>query len=173
MALLEIKRYPDKILKVKTADITDIDTGIRQLIDDMIDTMHVARGIGLAANQVGVSKRLCVIDLSLKDEKSPLIVLLNPVIAAREGMIEGEEGCLSIPGYMTTLKRAEKIFVKGINSEGKEIELEADALLARALQHEIDHLDGLLFIDRMSPIKREFFKRRYKKSVKESAENDQ
>jgi peptide deformylase len=82
-------------------------------------------------------------------------------------MIEGEEGCLSIPGYMTSLKRAEKVFVKGINREGKGIEIEADGLLARALQHEIDHLDGLLFIDRMSPIKREFFKRRYKKSLKE------
>jgi peptide deformylase len=96
-------------------------------------------------------------------------VLVNPVIIEKEGMIDAEEGCLSIPGYLASIKRAEKIFVKSFNREGKEMEIEAEGLLARALQHEIDHLEGLLLIDRMSPIRREFFKRKYKKSLKESA----
>lgn len=168
MALLEIKKYPEKILKEKTAEITNIDAVTQHLIDDMIETMYFARGVGLAANQVGVSKRLCVLDLSLKEYNDiPLIVLVNPVIAGKEGLIEGEEGCLSIPGYMTTIKRAEKVFVKALDREGKDFEIEAEGILARVLQHEIDHLEGFLFIDRMSPIRREFFKRRYKKSLQE------
>ncbi len=167
MALLEIKKYPDKILKQKTAHVKDLDARTQHLIDDMIETMHFARGLGLAANQVGVSKRLCVIDLSFKEDKGPLIVLVNPIIVEKEGMIDAEEGCLSIPGYLTSIKRAEKVLVKGVNREGKDIEIEGTSLLARALQHEIDHLDGLLLIDRISHIKREFFKRRYKKSLRE------
>lgn len=168
MALLEIKKYPEKILKEKTTDVEDLDAQTQHLIDDMIETMHFARGLGLAANQVGVSKRLCVIDLSLKEDKGPFIVLVNPIIVEKEGMIDAEEGCLSIPGYLTSIKRAEKVLVKGINREGKDIEIEGTGLLARVLQHEVDHLDGLLLIDRMSPIKREFFKRKHKKFLKES-----
>jgi len=172
MALYEIRKYPDKILKQKTVELSDIDTQTQNIIDNMIETMYGARGIGLAANQIGISQRLCVIDLSLRESnKIPLIVLINPVVVQKEGMIDAEEGCLSIPGYMTSIKRAEKVLVKGLNREGKPVEIEGDGLLARALQHEIDHLDGLLFIDRMSPIRREFFKRRYKKSLK-GQEND-
>ncbi len=168
MAIIEIKKYPDKILKQKTAVITDLNAETQHLIDDMIETMYSVRGLGLAANQVGVSKRLCVIDCSSKEDKGNLIILANPMIIEREGTIDSEEGCLSIPGYITTIKRSEKIFVKGLDREGKQIEVEATGLLARALQHEIDHLDGLLLIDRMSPIKREFFKRRYKKYLQET-----
>jgi peptide deformylase len=137
----------------------------------MIETMYAARGVGLAANQVGIPKRVCVIDVNLKEEKKPLIVLINPLIIEKEGLVEAEEGCLSIPGYMTTIKRAERVYVRGLNREGKTVEIEGTGLFARAIQHEIDHLDGLLIIDRMTPIKREFFKRRYKKSLKE-AKND-
>jgi peptide deformylase len=169
MAVLEIKKYPEKVLKEKAAPVENIDAVLQQLMDDMIETMHYARGIGLAANQVGVTKKLCVLDLGLKEDDVPLIVLLNPVIAEKEGSIDAEEGCLSIPGYLTSIKRAEKVLVKGVNREGKDIEIEAEGLLARALQHEIDHLEGLLFIDRMSPIRREFFKRRYKKLLKEKS----
>jgi len=169
MAVLEIKKFPEKVLKQKTHPVENIDSRIQLLIDDMVETMHSAHGIGLAANQVGISQSLCVLDLSIKDENSKLIVLINPVIVEKEGMIEGEEGCLSIPGYMTTIKRPEKVFVKGHDREGRPVEIESSGLLARALQHEIDHLEGFLFIDRMSPIRREFFKRRYKKSLKESA----
>jgi len=163
MPILEIRKYPEKILKEKAAPVESIDSHIQHLIDDMIETMHALRGLGLAANQVGITKRLSVIDTSIREEKRPIIVLINPVIIEKEGMIEAEEGCLSIPGYMTTIKRAERVYVRGLNREGKTIEIEGTGLLARALQHEIDHLDGLLFIDRMSPIKRQFFKRRYKK----------
>jgi len=168
MAVLEIRKYPEKILKQKTTPIQTIDGITQQLIDDMIETMHSARGVGLAANQVGISQKLCVLDLSLRENKAPLIVLINPFIVERDGIVEAEEGCLSIPGYLTSVKRAEKVFIKGVNREGKDIAMEAEGLLARALQHELDHLEGLLFIDRMSPIKREFFKRRYKKQLEEA-----
>ena len=168
MALLDIKKYPEKILKEKAAPVESIDSHLQHLIDDMIETMHTVRGLGLAANQVGISKRLSVIDTSIREENRSLIVLINPVIIEKEGLIEAEEGCLSIPGYMTTIKRAERVYVRGLNREGKTIEIEGTGLLARALQHEIDHLDGLLFIDRMSPIKRQFFKRRYKKLMSEA-----
>jgi len=167
MALLEIKKYPDKILKKKTSPVENIDAQTQQLIDDMIETMNYAHGVGLAANQIGISQQLCIIDISVKEEEVPLIVLINPVIVEKTGMIEAEEGCLSVPGYMTTIKRPEKVFIRGVNREGKEMEIEAGGLLARALQHEIDHLEGLLLIDRMSPIRREFFKRRYKKFLQE------
>ena len=167
MAVLEIKKYPEKVLKEKASPIKNIDASVQRFIDDMIETMHTAGGVGLAANQVGVLQRLCVIDLRTKENKIPLIVLLNPVIVEKEGMVDAEEACLSVPGYMTSLKRAEKVLVRGIDREGRQMEIEGEGLLARALQHEIDHLEGLLFIDRMSPIKREFFKRRYKKMLEE------
>jgi peptide deformylase len=169
MALLEIKKYPEKILKEKTVHLENIDAHIQRLIDDMTETMHAVRGLGLAANQVGIPKKLCIIDISLKEDNAPLIVLINPVIVEKEGAAEAEEGCLSIPGYLTSIKRAEKVFVRGIDREGRNLEIEGVGLLARALQHEIDHLEGILFIDRMSPIKREFFKRRYKKFLKDNS----
>ncbi len=165
MAVLEIKKYPEKILKEKTAPVVNINAGIQRLIDDMIETMYAAKGIGLAANQIGVSKRLCVIDIGTVDEKTPLIVLINPELVEKTGTIEEEEGCLSIPEYRTKVKRAEEVLVRGLDRKGRSIEIEGKDLLARALQHEIDHLDGLLFIDRISPIKREFFKKRYKKAI--------
>lgn len=171
MAFFEIKKYPEKVLKEKTAFIDSIDGGLQRLIDDMIETMYAVRGIGLAANQVGISKRLCVIDTSIREEERPLMVLINPVIIGSEGKEEAEEGCLSIPGYMLTIKRSAKVHVKGFNREGKLLEIEATGLLARVLQHEIDHLDGLLIIDRISPIKRQFFKKRYKESLKAATSN--
>jgi peptide deformylase len=167
MAVLEIRKYPEKILKQKTAPVLTIDGNTQMLIDDMVETMRSVCGVGLAANQVGISQKLCIIDLSLRENKAPLIVLINPVIVEREGIVEADEGCLSVPGYLTSIKRAEKVYVRGVNREGKDVGIEAEGLLARAIQHELDHLDGLLFIDRMSPIKREFFKRRYKKQMKE------
>jgi len=163
MALLEIKKYPEKILKQKTTPIENIDSDIQHLIENMLETMHAARGLGLAANQVGISKRLCVVDTSQEAEKKSVIILINPVIIEKEGLIESSEGCLSIPGCSTGIKRAERVYVTGLNRDGKPINIEGTGLLARALQHEIDHLDGLLIFDRMSPIKREYFKRRYKK----------
>ena len=152
-------------MKQKSSSVEKIDADTQNLIEDMIETMHAAKGVGLAANQVGVPKRVCVIDLGEKEDKGTLLVLINPVIVEKEGAVEEKEGCLSIPGYSTVIKRAEKVYVKGLTREGKPLDIEGSGLLARALQHEIDHLDGLLIFDRMSPLKREFFKRRYKKRL--------
>lgn len=166
MAILEIRKYPDEVLKEKSEKITNIDATLQKLIDDMIETMYKANGIGLAAPQVGISKRLIVVDTSPRDEKQSLIVLINPEILEYEGEILSEEGCLSLPGFITRLNRNEKVFVKGMDRKGRELEIEAEGLLARALQHEIDHLEGKLLIDRISPLKRELFRKKYLKSKK-------
>ncbi len=165
MAVLEIKKYPEKILKKKASDVTSFDKELQTLIDNMIETMYAAPGVGLAAPQVGVSKRLAVIDISTKDYKFPLLVIVNPVISKKEGTVEFEEGCLSIPEYTAMVKRSEKLVVSALDREGRHIEIEGEGLLSIALQHEIDHLNGILLIDRISQIKREFFKKRYKKSL--------
>ncbi len=166
MAILEIKKYPDKVLKQKSAAIENIDDKLQQLIDDMLETMYAAPGIGLAAPQVGVLKRLIVIDVSHRDEeKIPLVVLINPQIMETSGEIESEEGCLSLPGYTANVARAENIVVRGLNREGKQVKIECGGLLCRALQHEIDHLNGTLLIDRISSIRREFFKKRFQKAL--------
>lgn len=166
MAVLEIKTYPDEVLKKKAQPITELNGDLQKLIDDMIETMYNAYGVGLAAPQVGVSKRLIVVDTSPREENQSLIVLINPEIVNSEGEILSEEGCLSLPGFITRLKRKEKVIVKGLTRQGKEIQIEATGLLARALQHEIDHLDGILIIDRISPLKRELFRRKYLKTKK-------
>jgi len=146
--------------------VTSFDGELQALIDNMIETMYAAPGVGLAAPQVGVSRRLAVIDVSTKEEKAPLLVLINPVFLGREGEIEFEEGCLSLPDYTTMVKRAEKVAVRAVDREGRDTEIECGGLLAIALQHEIDHLDGILLVDRISPVKREFFRKRYQKARK-------
>jgi peptide deformylase len=161
MALIEIVKYPDKILEEKTSKVTGFDSSIQKLIDDMIETMYAAPGIGLAANQVGVNKQIAVIDVSGQEEKSELVVLINPEITHLSDELEIEEGCLSVPGYTTIVKRAKKVNVKCLDRNGEEIVIEGDDLLSRALQHEIDHLNGFLIIDRIGRIKKEFFKKRY------------
>ncbi len=166
MAILEIKKYPEKVLKQRAAAVENIDGNIQRLIDDMLETMYAAPGIGLAAPQVGVLKRLIVIDISHREEeKVPLIVLINPEIMDTSGEVDSEEGCLSLPGYVTNVMRSEKIAVRGLNRKGKQTEIECEGLLCRALQHEIDHLNGTLLIDRISSIKREFFKKRFQKAL--------
>ena len=166
MALLEIRKFPAPVLKRKAEPVSAFDEDLQKLIDDMVETMYAAPGVGLAAPQVGVSKRLAVVDISSRDEKHPLIVLINPFIVRTDGEIEFEEGCLSIPEYTAKVKRSENLIVRAHDRAGTEVEIEAGGLLAIALQHEIDHLDGLLLIDRISPIKREFFKKRFKKVQK-------
>lgn len=166
MAVLEIKKYPDKILKKKTSPVDSINDELQSLIDNMVETMYAAPGVGLAAPQVGISKRLAVLDISSKDNNFPLIVLINPEITRKQGVIEFEEGCLSLPEYTANIERAENVIVNAVDRQGKPFEIEAGGLLAIALQHEIDHLDGILLIDRISPIKREFFKKRYQKAAK-------
>jgi peptide deformylase len=164
MSALEIKKYPDKILKTKASPIIEIDSILQKLIDDMAETMYAEKGVGLAANQVGILKRLCTIDVSYVDGgKIPFIALINPEIIEKTGAEKAEEGCLSVPDYRAIVKRSEQILVRGLDRKGKSIEIEASGLLARVLQHEIDHLDGVLFVDKLSPMKRDFFKKRYKK----------
>ena len=163
MTILDICTYPEKILRERAKPITNIDEEITRLADHMAQIMYNAPGIGLAANQVGVPKRLLVADISPQISESDLIVLANPEIIAAEGELTIEEGCLSVPDYQAEVKRHEKITVRGLDIHGEEVEIEAEGLLAVVLQHEIDHLNGILFIDRISRLKRELFKRKLRK----------
>jgi peptide deformylase len=170
MALREIRTYPDPVLRNKTSRVERIDSSVDRLIKDMVETMHAAPGVGLAANQVGVPLQLAVIDLSSREEQEqrhPLLVIINPEILSREGSVLEEEGCLSVPDYSEKIKRAARVKVRAQDRAGKQFELEAEGLMAKALQHEIDHLNGVLFVDKLSPLKKGLFKRRYKKMLVE------
>ena len=167
MAILEILTYPDKFLTKPTKPVENIDEKIQNLIEGMASTMYQAPGIGLAAIQVGCDKSLLVYDVSDRDEKRSLHVLINPRIISSEGTaISEEEGCLSVPDFKADVKRAASILVEGVDREGKPLRIEAQGLLSVMLQHEIDHLNGILFIDRISSLKREIYKRRVKKNLK-------
>ncbi len=168
---MEIKVYPDGILRKKAKDVEKIDDRIIKLLDDMAQTMYKFNGIGLAAEQVGILEKLVVIDLR-PDGKNQLIELINPQIIASEGIYEEhEEGCLSVPGYYDTIKDRKKwIKVKYLDRNENEQILETEDFLSVVIQHEIDHLNGKLFIDRLSPTKREFFKKQWKKMQKEKEE---
>lgn len=164
MAVLEIKKYPEKILKAKALPVGEVDEKIHRLIEDMVETMYASSGVGLAAPQIGISKRLIVVDVSQKGEKMPVIALINPEILSSEGDAQAQEGCLSLPDFTANISRAEKIMVSGLDKKGKPVLIRGEGLLARALQHEIDHLDGVLLLDKVSGIKREFFKKKIKKA---------
>jgi peptide deformylase len=165
MALLQILEFPDPRLRNRAQPVTQVDAALRTLIDDMLETMYAAPGIGLAATQVNVTKQLIVIDVSEKRD-CPL-VFINPQIVAREGVEETEEGCLSVPGVFDKVTRAEKIRVRALGRDGKPFELEADGLLAVCIQHEIDHLDGKLFVDYLSELKRTRIRKKLEKERKE------
>jgi peptide deformylase len=167
MAILEIVKYPDKFLSQPTKPIENLDGNLQQIIDDMADTMYNAPGIGLAAIQVGLDQSIFVYDVSPRDEKRSLQVVINPKIVAREGEIVSEdEGCLSVPDFRSNVKRSAKIIVEGLDREGNPLNIDAEGLLAVVMQHEIDHLNGTLFIDRISSLKREIYKRRLKKNLR-------
>jgi peptide deformylase len=163
MAILQVCTYPEEVLRHQAEPIIRIDREIGQLAENMAETMYQAPGIGLAANQVGVAKRLIVADIAPRDTGSDLIVLVNPEIVAAEGQITMEEGCLSVPDYEAEVKRHQKVTVRAVDLRGKKVEMEAEGLLAVVLQHEIDHLNGILFIDRISRLKRNLYKRRMRK----------
>lgn len=173
MAVREIKKYPDPVLRAKTNRVEAIDGEIQRLIDDMAETMYAAPGVGLAANQVGVSLQLAVIDIGEAEEDGPkkrrLVVLINPEMVSMEGSIVSEEGCLSVPDFSDKVKRAARVKVKAQDRTGKSFEIEAEGLMAKALQHEIDHLNGIVFIDRLSPLKRNIFRRKLKRAMAETA----
>ncbi|WP_341326367.1 peptide deformylase [Methylotuvimicrobium sp. KM2] len=161
MSILTILEFPDERLRKKAAPVETVDADIGKLVDDMFETMYEARGVGLAATQVNVHKRVIVIDVS-EEKKSPLC-LINPEILAKDGIEETEEGCLSVPGFFETVKRAEHIKVRALNRDGESFEFEAEDLLAVCVQHEMDHLEGKLFVDYISPLKRQMIKKKLNK----------
>ena len=167
MEPLKILTYPDKFLSKPTKPVENINEKIQNLVKDMASIMYQAPGIGLAAIQVGVNKSLLVYDVSNRDEKRSLQVLINPRIVESEGTtISEDEGCLSVPDFRANVKRAASVLVEGFDNNEKPLRIEAEGLLAIVLQHEIDHLNGILFIDRISSLKRGMYKRRIKKNLK-------
>ena len=162
-----ILAYPDPVLKRKSAPVTVINDTIRELVRDMAETMYDAQGVGLAAPQIGISQRVIVIDVSQKDERPELLACINPVIIHCEGESFEEEGCLSVPKYAANVHRHARVVARALNLDGEEVTFNADGLLAIAFQHEIDHLDGILFVDHLSPLKKEMFRKRYRRMVEE------
>ncbi len=172
MAIREIKKYPDPVLRTRTRRVEAIDEQVLRLIEDMAETMYAAPGVGLAANQVGVPLQIAVIDVSVGEEepkKRRLVVLINPEMVSMEGAVVAEEGCLSVPEFSEKVKRAARVRVRAQDREGRSFELEAEGLMAKALQHEIDHLHGVVFIDRLSALKRNIFRRKLRKVLAETA----
>jgi peptide deformylase len=169
MAILPIITYPDPFLKEKTNPVTDINDDIKKLIADMADTMYEAPGVGLAANQVGMDKSIIVFDPEADPENRPYQVLINPEIISKEGdYLSENEGCLSVPDFRSDVKRAEFAVVTGLDLQGNPVRIEAQGLLSVILQHEIDHLNGILFIDRISSLKRSIYKRKIKKQLRDN-----
>ncbi len=166
MALKEIVTDPFPVLKKQTAPVTEFGPELKKLVQDMAETMYAAPGVGLAANQIGVSLQVAVIDITPKEEeKAELIVLVNPRIVNAEGEQVGEEGCLSVIDYATNVKRFEKIQVEAQDIEGKPLNFVAEGFLARVIQHELDHLGGKIFVDRLSTLKRALYRKRRKKQL--------
>lgn len=162
----QIVKYPDPVLAKKGEPIAVFDDKLKTLVEEMFESMYAAQGIGLAAPQIGLSQRLTVIDVSFKKNPEEKIVLINPEIIEREGEQYEEEGCLSLPDIRDKVKRAAKVKVRAQNTDGEWFEVEGEELLSRAFQHEIDHLDGILFIDRLSRLKKDLTVRKIKKLIK-------
>ena len=158
-----ILKYGDQPLHEPARLVETVTTEIDRLVEDMIETMYAAPGIGLAATQIGVSLRIFVVDVSIGRNPSDLIVMINPAFVERDGMQLEEEGCLSVPGFNATVVRPERAIVKGLDRTGQEQQREGHGLLARAFQHEMDHLDGMLFVDRLRGIKRDLIVKRIRK----------
>jgi peptide deformylase len=170
--VLKIRKYGDPVLETPCDPVTEFGSDeLKQLVDNMFETMYANKGVGLAAPQVGVSKRLTVIDPSAGEDPDAKIVLVNPELVKLEGRQVGEEGCLSIPGFREDVKRAMRVKVKAKDAAGETIELEGEELLARAIQHENDHLNGVLFLKHLSPLKRDMIRRKIRK-LQQSGEWD-
>ena len=167
MSRLTVLHFPDPRLRKKARPVAVVDAGTRQLAGDMLETMYAENGIGLAATQVNVQQRVVVMDLS--EERNEPLTLVNPVVTQKTGTEEMEEGCLSVPGYTDLVRRAEKIAYRYLDLDGKEVAAEADGLRAVCIQHEIDHLDGKLFIDYLSPIKKQRVRKKIEKQNKTRA----
>ncbi len=161
MSILAILEFPDERLRKKAAIVKTVDANIQKLVDDMLETMYESHGVGLAATQVNVHQRVVVIDVS--EEKDTPLCLINPEIIEKDGVKESEEGCLSVPGFFEKVSRAEHIIVKALNREGEPFQFDARDLLAVCVQHELDHLSGKLFVDYISPLKRQRIKKKLEK----------
>jgi peptide deformylase len=167
MAILPIRIYPDPVLRVKCHPVTELDDRLRKLAADMVETMHAAPGVGLAAPQVGIELRLAVVDVTVGEDPKQLHVLVNPEIVHREGLETDVEGCLSIPGLTDKVDRPAVVRVRALDLQGKPFELAADGWFARAICHEIDHLDGVLFVDHLRGLRKERAKRQLKRLAAE------
>ena len=163
MAILEIIKYPHPVLRKRSEAVSQINKKVEKLIEDMRETMVEAGGIGLAACQVGVPQRVIVLDVSPMDPQHSFFALINPEIILEEGEIDHEEGCLSVPDCLEKVKRKEKVCVRGLSPDGREMEITGEGILAIAIQHEIDHINGILILDRVSRLKREIYRNKLKK----------
>jgi peptide deformylase len=168
MAILDILHFPDPRLRNKAKPVAQVDDSIRRLVDDMLETMYQAPGIGLAATQVNVAKRVVVIDVS--EDKNVPLCLINPEILEKDGVEQMEEGCLSVPGVFELVSRADHIRIRALDREGNQFEMEAEGLLAVCIQHELDHLEGKLFIDYLSSLKRQRIRKKLEKESRQPAE---
>lgn len=165
MSIRTVLEFPDRRLRTKAKEVTVFDQSIKTLVDDMTETMYEAKGVGLAATQIDVHQRVIVIDVS--EEKNEPLCLINPEIIEKEGTEESEEGCLSVPGFFEKITRAEHVKIKAQDKKGKSFEMEADELLSVCIQHEMDHLEGKLFVDYLSPLKRRRIKAKLDKIHKQ------
>ncbi len=166
MAILNILHFPDPRLRNRAEPVESVDDGIRQLVDDMLETMYDAPGIGLAATQVNVARQLVVIDIS--EERNDPLVLINAEILEKDGMEEMEEGCLSVPGFFEKVQRADRVRVRALDRDGEAFEMEAEGLLAVCIQHELDHLEGKLFVDYLSSLKRQRIQKKLEKQRRQA-----
>jgi peptide deformylase len=170
MAVLEILKYPNPLLRKPCEDVDKIDEETTKFIQDMAETMYAANGVGLAACQVGVCRKIIVLDVSPMDPQHDLFALINPEVVSGEGEIDHEEGCLSVPDCFEKVKRREKLHVRGVSPDGKETQIKAEGFLALALQHEIDHLNGVLILDKISGLKRDLYRQKLKKKKEKEKE---
>jgi peptide deformylase len=158
VSVLPVRVYGDPVLRERAREVTSVDDDLRRLIADMFETMHAYNGVGLAANQVGIAQRVLVVDVPGEDDVRVQHALINPVVKRRSGSDTAEEGCLSVPGLWEDVTRADRLVVAALDEQGRPIELSVEDYLARAIQHEMDHLEGVLFVDRLSALKRQFLK---------------
>jgi peptide deformylase len=166
MSILRIREYPEDVLKRTAEPVRNVDGKLQALIEDMFETLYAAPGLGLAAPQIGEPIRLFVYDLGIREGETDKRIIINPTIVEQDGEILEEEGCLSIPDYREVVKRAARVMLKGFDRDGKEVELEAQGLEARLFQHELDHLNGVLMFDHLSPLKRDLIQRKFKKRLR-------
>ena len=167
MALRSIVKYPEPVLHTRAQEVSTIDSEVHRLVADMIETMHAAPGVGLAANQVGILLRVAVVDLSVGQDPAALVVLINPRVQSTEGQQVDEEGCLSIPGITEMVPRPLRVEVEALDLNGKPFRIRGEGLMARALLHEIDHLNGVLFLERLSPLKRRLLRKKIQKLIRD------